>query len=184
MPEPILIITISGVLGLITGGISGYFSARQKLKSEIAEDIRNSRKQSYKELWKLSGKMPKYPASKDVGIQKLGDLYDLSVSMADWYFNSDGGIIMTTDTQKQYKKVQEDIETTLLKAQNDAIKEMQDEDLYDMDPNLIQRRFIADLPLRRNDYTTIRNGFSTLRSSMTDDLLSRKRLFFKKNINI
>jgi hypothetical protein len=101
----------------------------------------------------------------DLGISKLGELYDLSVALANWYFNSDGGLIMSERTKKCYINTQETIEQILLDAmgENTAV---------------ISRQKIVDTPLKREKYLKTQKKFSTLRTAMTKDLLTRRKSFF------
>ena len=170
--EPLTLI-ISALIGILSGAVSGILAARWEIRKDIAEDTRRMRKPAYKELWHLSGQLPRYPGTKDLGIVKLGELYDLSVKMADWYFNSDGGLIMSEETKKKYMGAQETIEKVLLEGQDpDGSR------LKKNKPALILRQRIADIALERENYLRVQKKFSALRTEMTKDLLSRNRSFF------
>lgn len=184
--DPTLTVIVSGLLSLAAGAFSGFFVARGQFLKEIAGDVRLARKQAYKQLWELSGKLPRFPSTAELGITNLGELYDLSVSMANWYFNSDGGIIMSKRTQSRYMKTQACIEDLLLELQqalpvpiaNDTPGEGNSKKVSSKDSELILREIIADIPLSRQHYLMVQKRFSTLRNAMTKDLLSRRRLFF------
>ena len=170
---------LNALIGLLAGTVGGYYAARVQLKRTIAEDIRTTRKKAYKELWKISGQLPKYPPATEINIVTLGGLYDLSVAMAEWYFQSDGGMIMSNSTKRKYMQAQEKIEKFLLLCQQ---KELQRRDTgppsHAAIRSEIDRQIIANCPFEKQDRDNIQQAFSALRTSMTNDLLSRSTLFF------
>ncbi|MCC6411163.1 MAG: hypothetical protein IT270_05870 [Saprospiraceae bacterium] len=137
---------------IIAGGV-GYFTAWLKYfadaEKSISDELWKLRKEKYQLLWVILKKMPKWPARKDFTFQNLRTLSD---EMKDWYFE-EGGMLLTTESVLAYRLLQE-----RMAAYYEREQEL--EKLMD-----------------KNDYYIIINLCSKLRTQLTRDLLSRKRLF-------
>jgi len=108
-------------------------------------DLREKRINIYKELWKNTDLLPKFPKSKNV---TYNDINEFSIKLRDWYFDI-GGMFLSSDTHtKGYIPLQESIS-----------------DLIDQDLNGI----ISD-----EHYENIRLCCSKLRTLLTNDIVSRK----------
>jgi hypothetical protein len=132
----------------IVGGAAGALGAvlRDLLASRMKTDekLRDLRTPVYKELWKLTDALPKWPRAK----LTYRDLHDFSAELKTWYFEK-GGIYLSRRSHKRYTAVQD----ALLKALT-GVKES------DAIPDDV--------------YEAVRKKCSALRTEMTEDLLSRR----------
>ena len=116
---------------------------------EIDLDLRKRRLDVYPEVWEKTEMLPKWPRKKDV---TYNNLYEFSKSLRDWYFNT-GGMFLSRSTHKNaYSPLQ------------DAIA-----DILEKNPATART-----LPLKDEDYDAIRGKCSTLRTNLTNDILSRR----------
>ncbi|MFN3848738.1 MAG: hypothetical protein ACK4NY_04890 [Spirosomataceae bacterium] len=147
--------TILFVFGTLLGGLAkGIFdrwTARTNLDTKISEKLQEDRFNSYIKIWKLSELLPSWPVNTDATYQ---DVLDLSIKMKNWYFEGNG-MLMSLETRNKYGAIQETISHELSKNNDLSMK-------------------------LGNSYEIIRSKFSDLRTSMTEDLQSRKRQFFNQ----
>ncbi len=140
--------------GAVDSGVERYkltlqqalkaFESALELGAQIDIDLRDRRTRAYKYLWQHTEILPKWPRNPDVTYR---DLYEFSETLRDWYFRT-GGMYLSRDSQKAYADVQETIRETL---EGDYEGQLQDE-----------------------HYDAIRGRCSSLRTQMTEDILSRK----------
>jgi hypothetical protein len=122
----------------------------EQYKSSIAfsgivdTDLRTRRIPMYAELWEKTAVLPQWPQNKEL---EYRDLQQLTLSLRDWYYKS-GGMYMSEPAQKAFREVQESIASVLAHKQAATVSP--------------------------TDYKTVRDKCSTLRTRLTDDLLSRR----------
>lgn len=138
MIKALIPLIIGGVLG---GFITTYFDFRKQIMSEVWA----KRFTQYKKLWFISGNLPEWPRDTTVTYNKL---FNISVSLKNWYFN-DGGILLSSKSRELYGKLQK----VLIKK---AIKDSKDH-------------------ICKEDYDLVKSSFKILRDQMTRDLSSRSR---------
>lgn len=85
------------------------------------------------------------------------NLNELSKRFRDWYFN-EGGIYLSTQARKAYEVVQ------------DRISEIVDQHQHELNTAITYGK--------NGDYERIRDACSKLRTELTRDLESRKRILF------
>jgi hypothetical protein len=143
------------VIGTMAGGllktVFDKWAARTTLDTKISEKLQEDRYNSYLKIWKLSELLSSWPKNIDASFQ---DVFELSTQMKNWYFEGNG-MLMSIETREQYGKVQDVIANELEKNNDRSLK-------------------------LGVSYEIIRNEFSNLRTSMTEDLQSRKRQFFNQ----
>jgi len=122
-------------------------SQKQLLQAsvQIDLDLRNRRFEVYREIWKRTEILPKWPRDEKV---TYADLEDFSESLRDWYFNEGGMFLSTPTREKGYGPLQDAIA---------AILENKPEG-----------------PLKPEHYDKIRKHCSQLRTRLTNDILSRR----------
>lgn len=141
---------VKQILALVFGGILGVmFKSWYDYKNAVLKQLWEKRYENYKELLKMTGLLPLYPAKSEV---KYKDLLKTSEEMRDWYF-FEGGLLLSKNTRDKYFDVQMKIQSVLEKRNEQGM-----------------------LDEIKNDYESIRNKFSELRTEMTNDLLSRSRM--------
>jgi hypothetical protein len=138
--------------GIIGAGL-GYFAAWLKSFSDSEKNISDQlwilRKEKYQILWSILKSMPKWPTRKDFTFKQLRDM---SEDMKNWYFDH-GGMVLTSDAVIAYRKLQERMA-----------------EFYDQEKD-------TSKIMSPTDYMVITDLCSKLRTALTRDLLSRKRLF-------
>ncbi len=115
-----------------------------ELSSDIDTDLRDRRTKVYDILWKKTELLPKWPRAPSVTYEKLSKF---SEELRDWYFR-DGGMYLSRQAQKSYVNLQETITDILKVKKNGKITD--------------------------DDYDTIRDKCSALRTELTNDILSRR----------
>ncbi len=115
-----------------------------ELGSSIDTDLRHKRTEVYKELWKSTELLPKWPRASDVTYK---DLIKFSNDLKDWYFNK-GGIYLSRGAQNRYADLQKTLTYVLMGKDLGKIS--------------------------NQDYDRVRNKCSALRTELTNDLLSRR----------
>lgn len=139
------------------------------------------RKESYAVLWRITSLLPKWPVNSNF---KYKELDEYSKSLCCWYYGNEpewirsnhsdddskdrynsekrelnkrnvlpGGMLLTDDAKEAYFELQEKISEVKMKGQSKA-----------------------NDPLAKNDYETVRNAASALRTELTKDLLTRKEI--------
>jgi hypothetical protein len=127
-------------------------------KGMVAKLLWEKRYETYKKLLEVTGKLPLYPARADL---VYGDVLHAAEEMRDWYFK-EGGLLLSKKARDKYFAAQKKIVQVMKKQKKENV----------LDP-------VGD------DYETIRSCFSELRTELTNDLMSRKRMqefFESKNI--
>lgn len=105
------------------------------------------RQEAYKVLWEKTSVLPKWPERKDV---TYAQLRDFSEDLRQWYFLV-GGVYLSDSARKAYGNLQEALNMPASGPRPDL--------------------------LSRSDYSVLQDLCSRLRTELTHDLLSRKRMF-------
>ncbi len=151
-----IILTVLGAAGgtgVIIAGLSAWLgkvwadriAQLQKLAGEIDLDLRTRRIEVYKELWKATAVLPKWPRAADVTYE---DLLKLSETLRDWYFQKGGMYLSHTAHHDGYVPLQD--------ALADVLKSR------------------ATGPITDPHYDAIRDRCSTLRTALARDIQSRR----------
>jgi hypothetical protein len=110
----------------------------------VDSDLRAHRIEVYSELWKKTGLLPQWPRNQQLTYQQLRQL---TTDLRDWYFEH-GGMYLSRNARDAYGKVQEAMGSVLTAHEDGVVSEL--------------------------DYDAVRTQCSTLRSELTEDLLSRR----------
>jgi hypothetical protein len=133
----------------VSGGVVAFVGATIKdaldFRTKIDEGLRELRKPVYAELWKQTGALPKWPREQIT----YDALLSLSKEFRKWYFQT-GGMYLSRSSQKRYTVVQDVIKSKLDSRDQNA-------------------EYLPD-----TTYDEIREACSALRTSMTEDLVSRR----------
>ncbi|HVG16013.1 MAG TPA: hypothetical protein VM935_13670 [Chitinophagaceae bacterium] len=141
-------ITQSLITLVIGGFFGGVIKSLLDYRSQVFSHLWEKRMTAYSGIWKLMKEFPLWPRVNNV---TYSTLYGMSHAMKEWYFDS-GGILMSEKTRNAYGNLQEEINANILAGKKP-------EDFVD--------------PL---EYNRIQKLCSGVRTEMTRDLLSRKKL--------
>jgi hypothetical protein len=115
------------------------------LNAQIDIHLREQRVKVYAIIWQETGILPRWPRATDV---KYADILEFSQNLRSWYFNEQGGMWLSTTARKAYGNLQE-ANTRILAKRAEGV-------------------------IEREDYDTILAKCSTLRTELTNDLVSRR----------
>lgn len=192
-----IIAAVIGFIGVIVTGILSYrqgqLKVTQALQIEYDKELRKERIGCYKELWQKLLPLAKYPEPEPLSYvhAKL-----LAVSLREWYF-AGGGLFLSATARDRYFDLQDGIKILLQKqakkwsfdSQKPTPSELQKyldrdsnwkcpdsllqiaEKAIDPECNTISEELVAYL----------RKLGSTLRTSMTDDVLTRQDTVLRKS---
>lgn len=135
---------LSAALGLAVGYLAAVLKSRVEVAAQVDKQLRDTRAADYKDLWKLTGILPRWPKRDNV---TFSELHGLQVTLKRWYFDS-GGIYLSRHSFSRYAELQDALAALAQRPAAEAVG--------------------ADV------YETVRARCSALRSSLTDDLLSRR----------
>lgn len=148
----VLVSTVAGAIsGLLAALIKGYFDSRGR----VDEALHETRTGLYQELWRRTSVLPLWPPAPGVTFEAL---HQLSEWLRDWYFGSPagadpgearvpGGLYLSKRSRGRYEKVQ-----VALKERSEG----------------------KSGPISDADYQAVRTALSSLRTQLTEDLLSRR----------
>ena len=117
----------------------------EPLNGPPSVELQRERIAAYKELWRLTKLLPKWPRSKDVTYEDLGKLSQL---LRDWYFNEGGGVFLSRTAHTGYAALQDSLTAILVEQPSGGISE--------------------------EHYEAVRVLCSTLRSRLAHDVGSRQ----------
>ncbi|HXQ39557.1 MAG TPA: hypothetical protein VN843_36500 [Anaerolineales bacterium] len=120
------------------------YKKRLGLEAQIDIHLREKRIAVYEKLWQATSLLPQWPRAKNVTYEQL---MKLSQTLRDWYFQ-EGGMYLSRNARETYGALQDYIWAIL----NDKRKGV----------------------LKPEHYDAIREKCSTLRTELTDDILSRR----------
>jgi hypothetical protein len=152
----------NGVVAALIGGTAGYATGWINQRMSIVEQMRGARTIVYSEIWRISGRIPKWPRATISRDQML----DLHIELKDWYFGlktppagadsespGPGGLFLSEVARARYGKVQEAIALVLDKVSSTSGPD----------------------PVSEAHYDKVQEAMSDLRTELTTDLLSRRR---------
>lgn len=157
---PIVIPTIDAYLRAVTilhpqGNVAAEVAARVDTLLEHRDvetvevpptgELQRERIGTYKELWRLTKLLPKWPRSKDVTYEDLGKL---SQSLRDWYFSAGGGMFLSRTAHTSYAALQDSLTAILVEQPSGGITD--------------------------EHYEAVRELCSTLRTRLANDVGSRQ----------
>jgi len=131
------------------------YLAVMQFGSTVDLDLRKLRITAYEALWKMTAVLPRWPRASDVTYRKLKQF---STNMRMWYFET-GGLYLSERSMKAYNELQEKLWSIL---------EPLDERTLDCVVQGSERRDLS------SHYDLIRLKCSKLRTSLTNDVLSRR----------
>ncbi len=193
----IIIAAVIGLIGVVVTGILSYrqgqLKVTQELQIEYDKELRKERIERYKDLLQELLPLAKYPEPKPL---TLAEAKLLAESLTKWYFAA-GGLVLAATTRDHYFDLQDGIKI-LLQKQTDQWPF----DSQTMAPAALQHYLdrasnwkcpdsllkIAEAAID-STCTTIPAGIfahlrrlgSTLRTSMTDDTLTRQGPLLRKS---
>jgi hypothetical protein len=135
---------LSGLFGIAVGFVTAIVKSRVDVGAQVDQQLREARADAYKALWSHTGVLPRWPRRQDV---TFADLEKLSETLRDWYF-SGSGLYLSRESFDRYAEVQETLTAAVV---SDTSK-----------------------PLGAEVYDSLRKKCSALRSSLADDLQSRR----------
>jgi hypothetical protein len=95
--------------------------------AQVDLDLRTKREPFYKDLWRLTGLLPRWPKADDVTYAKV---LERSRECRDWFFNG-GGLYLSAESRDAYGKVQEAL-SRLGRESDDVITEAEYKDTLDL----------------------------------------------------
>jgi len=110
----------------------------------VDSDLRTHRIEVYSELWKKTGLLPQWPRNQQLSYPQLRQF---TIDLRDWYFER-GGMYLSRGAREAYGKVQEALGAVLAESKDGTVS--------------------------APDYDAVRAQCSSLRSELTEDLLSRR----------
>jgi short subunit dehydrogenase-like uncharacterized protein len=114
------------------------YASRVDIGAQVDLDLRNKREAPYRELWRLTGVLPRWPRAKDVTYAKL---VKRSAELQDWFF-SGGGLYLSTEARSAYGKVQDALNRR--PAEDTVISDGEYNDIVDLFSSL-RRELTQDL---------------------------------------
>ena len=154
MEDKITIIIISSLVGALVSYLGAVLKNALDTSSRISEHLLEKRTEQYTLLWDITRAIPRWPRDPSITYKNLEKL---SQRLRDWYFDG-GGIYLSRRSQDAYGKLQETVDC-IYKGKTDKEK---------------SAAINSDEADETNEYDQIRKKCSTLRTLMTDDLLSRR----------
>lgn len=118
--------------------------ASLQFASALDLDLRSARKTAYADLWSRTKAVPKWPRDPSLSYEGLRAL---SEAMRDWYF-AGGGMLLSRTARAAYGDAQGAIHACLGPHKSGPVSDA--------------------------DYDRVRDALSTLRTELTDDLLTRR----------
>jgi hypothetical protein len=137
-------VIMPAIIGAVVSYIGAIFSNALSYRAKVDEGLREKRIELYRILWKKTDLLPKWPPRTDLTYEMLSVF---SEELRAWYFD-EGGIFLSSGARKAYGKLQDSIGEVFATAPRG--------------------------PISAPDYEKIRRKCSSLRSQLTEDLLSRR----------
>jgi hypothetical protein len=135
--------------------ITENLKAALQMTSTIDLDLRNRRIAAYEVLWKLTSVLPRWSRAQDVTYMRLKQF---SAEMTSWYFGT-GGLYLSVVSMRVYNALQLQIWAILDKIDPSQLD------------SIVHGSKARDMS---SDYDLIRLKCSKLRTSLTNDILSRR----------
>jgi hypothetical protein len=189
-----LIGVFSAVLASFLAYQQGKANVRQELQIEYGKMLRVERLESYKLLMKLMKKLPKYPEPIPLSYTELRTL---SQTFADWYYEEGGGLFLSKNSREHYFDLQDGIKITLKKHKGEwkskpsevKISPWLARELERLDPRWkcpvsLEKIATSEIDVAGDKVASgllehVRGLASALRTSMTEDVMTRESAFFE-----
>ena len=146
----IWVAVITGVFGIITGGLLTYVSAilkfRKDLEADYDKDLRSQRIRVYRDLWKRLELVARYDRPKPLNTETLRELTE---SMRVWYFEK-GGLYLSEAARAAYFNLKDSIQKALqLPA---GAREFEESDIPKVlkDASLLRAQLTKDVGTRKS----------------------------------
>jgi hypothetical protein len=109
-------VTILYPQGSLSAEVAVSVEALLKHKAEALDipptaELQRERIAAYRGLWELTQLLPKWPRSKEVSYEHMGDL---SKSLRDWYFNEGRGMFLSRTAHTSYVGLQDSLTAILV----------------------------------------------------------------------
>jgi hypothetical protein len=146
----IWVAVITGVFGIITGGLLTYVSAilkfRKDLEADYDKDLRSQRIRVYKDLWKRLELVARYDRPKPLNTEALRELTE---SMRIWYFEK-GGLYLSEAARTAYFNLKNSIQKAL--SRPDGAREFEQFDIPAIltDASLLRAQLTKDVGTRKS----------------------------------
>lgn len=139
---------LESVVTFLIGSVAGVMLKNWfDYKLMVYEELWKKRFDAYRQVFQISSALPLYPEPARLTHEELKEV---SEKMRNWYFEG-GGLLLSNITRDIYFDVQKSIKT-VLKASAPG-------------------KFVSD-----DEYETVRNNLSALRTEFSNDLMSRRRV--------
>ncbi len=164
------------VVSALVGALSGLAAASLRGRSDIDAGLRARREAEYGGLLSLMAVVPAWPPQEGLTYRGLAAL---ERELRAWYFGG-GGLIMSRETRDAFSALQRGIEVRRLAAGERLLDarladhRLDGAALTPLDPARMPH--VRGDPARASDdYDDVQRLCSTVRTRMTEDLLSRTR---------
>jgi hypothetical protein len=169
----------------------------QDLQIAYDKDLRDRRIRHYGRLWSLMLPLAKYPEPDPLSYERAKEL---SLSLRRWYF-SHGGLFLTQNTRDKYFNVQDGLKIVAQKREgrwqldNEKIRESSDhlQEYLQRNKNWKPPKPLVEIAksslptskdVPKNIFEHLRSLGSDLRTSMAEDVLTRKDPYTGDNISV
>jgi hypothetical protein len=146
--DTVLVALVSGLIGFVPTYLGAILKFRKDLETEYDKDLRNDRKTTYKELWKLLEPLAFYVPPEPVTYQLIRNLME---TLRQWYYRI-GGIFLSENSRDAYFALMDELQQTL------------------EENSLPETTLIAEKTKKR-----VKDKGSSLRTSLSRDIGSRRR---------
>lgn len=144
-PATLEVVLLSSAIGGAVSFLGAFIKSRLDSSAKVDELLRGKRTEQYLILWEKTRVVPKWPRDDTL---TYADITELSKALRAWYFDG-GGIYLSRSSQKTYARLQDTIWSILDQKPGGEVVS--------------------------NHYDLIQKRCSALRTSMTDDVSSRRR---------
>lgn len=147
MSTEVTVAVVAGTLTLLGGSVLALLNSAISRRSGIDDELRAKRLEVYPRLWALTGTFSRWP-EQTVTREVLADLHE---RLRGWYY-TEGGLYLTERARARYGELQQLVGTVLAKpsAPSDVLSD--------------------------DRYADVRETASALRTALTDDLDTRRRM--------
>lgn len=139
-------VVTSAAIGAVVSYGGAVINNILNTRARVDESLRETRIGVYRDLWKKTELLRKYPRRTDVTYEML---QAFSQQLCDWYFNQ-GGMFLSEKARKAYQQLQDTVDAVL------------------------KPRPKGSIDSEGTDYEKVRDQCSRLRTELTADLLSRR----------
>jgi TIR domain len=92
----------------------------QPVDTPASPDLLRERITAYRELWRLTGLLPRWPRSPDVTYESFSGL---TGSLRDWYFRDGSGMFLSRSAYTAYAALQDSLNVILLEAHGGPVSD-------------------------------------------------------------